>query len=114
MYYDMEIDKPFGILGNQSAESALVPAQCLDLDYETFPDLKSYYSYILYNTSRIFPSTKPDLGKPNQQLMIEWPELQKLNPFKSSCRSHTMDYQYNYIYKRKCLGTYLPTKYVKF
>ena len=124
MYVPMEIDKgldnfefvcPFDVdmekeLGNEIESKINRPPLN---ENGTFPDLKSYYSYILYNTVRLFPLFSRGTG---QLLMIEPPKSQETpGAISQRTRLHSSidPYQPGTVYKRKCSIESTPNKYLK-
>ena len=120
----MEIDKEYTFSTDIDVDTeesldteAKTTYQQYFLEKNIFPDLKKYYSYILYDTLRIFPSVQPEPKIPQRLLMIEGPKpCKNIERFDivPNTKAFKIDYtEFNHVYKRKCPLDSRPIKYLK-
>lgn len=105
MFVAMEVDSEFSSFEHKTNEWD-EPDKCESLIRETFPDVKSYYSYILYNTTRLFPAYPRPVSLSRNLLMIEAAKTSP-DPVVLSKKSFGM------VNKRKCQLESVPVKYIK-
>lgn len=121
MNIDMDIDLPY-VEDRQCMEQLVLDAACNSklkkaaewtlIEKTNKSQYKTYYTYLLLETPKIFPTdTQLQKQSPSKLLMLEAPKETFQKPLQQPSQNSTED---ECLYKRKCQISSFPIKLMKY